>query len=138
MLSKQSDRLKRGPRGPGPRARARPLGQARAAGPWPGNFVEEVYMQIAGTWATKLRRSCDDVATKLRCRCDDVATNYDKPFRSVPGRASKRSSPNRSGPDYLAFRSQISVPGHILGGDAVPFRSWHMPVCNLRTRMQIN
>ena len=41
----------RGP-GPGPKGLALgPKGQARAAGPWPGNFVEEVYMQIAGIWA---------------------------------------------------------------------------------------
>ena len=43
---------RRGP-GPGPKGRA-PLGQARAAGPRPGNFVKEVYMDWArahGPWA---------------------------------------------------------------------------------------
>ena len=55
---------------------------------------------------------------------DGLDTNYDNPFRSVPGLASKRSGPNRSGPDYFV----IPVPNFCSGPDSqVRYRSGPVP-----------
>ena len=83
----------------------RPKGQARAAGPWPGNFVEEVYMEICTTncdeLGTTLRRSCHDLATKLPRPCDDLATRsisvrFGVDFGSIIG--PKGKGPQTNGP----------------------------------------
>ena len=74
--------------GQGPRARPRPLGQARAAGPWPGNFVEEVHVlsNFCRTYVELLSNFCRTYVEllsnfcRIQVRHHELMSNFCRTF----------------------------------------------------------